>query len=102
MEKDVHHATSNSLSISHSQAQQLGFVSRHTYLTLIPVCCILLSVSPFSVTVIKRLKNVEVRGGHGGGKGAKGFEKKLSPSISASKVSGIELGRRRKAGGERS
>ncbi|GMH62792.1 hypothetical protein TrST_g12873 [Triparma strigata] len=39
-----------------AKAQRLGFVSRQTYLTLIPVCCILLSLSPFSSTIMKRLK----------------------------------------------
>ena len=39
-----------------AKAQQLGFVTRQTYLTLIPVCCILLSLSPFSASVMKRLK----------------------------------------------
>ncbi|GMI12755.1 hypothetical protein TrLO_g15708 [Triparma laevis f. longispina] len=51
-----------------AKAQRLGFVSRQTYLTLIPVCCILLSLSPFSSTIMKRLKTTGGVG-HGGGHG---------------------------------
>ncbi|GMH71519.1 hypothetical protein TrRE_jg12297, partial [Triparma retinervis] len=79
-----------------AKAQQLGFVNRHTYLTLIPVCCILLSVSPFSATIMKRLKNVgnhsrgegEKEDRSGGGKNGFGFP-------SGKSRSGSGLGRRK-------
>jgi len=74
-----------------AKAQQLGFVSRHTYLTLIPVCCILLSVSPFSASVMKRLKSV-------GGTGRARHEVMTEEDVGGYR--GVEMGRRRgKRGG---
>ncbi len=39
-----------------AKAQHLGFVTRHTYLTLIPTTCLLLSLGPFSAGLMKGLK----------------------------------------------
>ena len=49
-----------------AKAQRLGFVGRQTYLHLIPTTCILLSLVPFSASLLKALKrdeSVDLEGG---------------------------------------
>ena len=46
-----------------AKAQRLGFVGRQTYLHLIPVTCILLSLVPFSAGLMRNLGGSRGRGG---------------------------------------
>ena len=81
-----------------AKAQRLGFVSRQTYLTLIPVCCILLSLSPFSSTIMKRLKTtggVGHGGGHGHDHGHGEGEKEMQQQEMLNEVCGGGGGRKR-------
>ena len=48
-----YHLSSQGSLVLLAKAQRLGYVSRSTYLLIIPVCCVLLSVSPLSARAMK-------------------------------------------------